>query len=164
MIPSPHLLGILAIAWVVSLGLAGYTGYDYGSSSVEARWQAREVQVNAEHSAKLQAATERAREVERAANERYATVDASYQKRLQEVNRAKTAALDALGRAGRLSIPAECPSSGSAMPGTPAAASIGNGGARARLSDSAARFLVGLASEADAVVEQLRACQAVLAR
>lgn len=161
MIPDMRLIGFLVV--LVAIIGAGFFGYRTGTKVERADWQEREIVINAEHAAKLQAATERARAVERAAIERYSQVDADYQRRLKEVSREKDRALAGV-RAGaiRLSIPAECPGSRDSVPNPAPAPGERDGGTRARLSDSAAQFLVSLASEADAVVEQLRACQAVL--
>lgn len=61
-----------------------------------------------------------------------------------------------------LSIPTRQAAAGSVGPEGAAAAGLGrcDGPARAELSDEAAEFLTGLASEADGVVRQLGACQA----
>ena len=65
----------------------------------------------------------------------------------------------------RLRIPvASCSQGGGSAVGTPGASAGGRDAApRAELSEPAAEFLVGLASDADQVVHQLTACQAIVA-
>jgi hypothetical protein len=67
-------------------------------------------------------------------------------------------------RAGdrRLYVDARCPGRGDGVPAAEPGAGGRDGEARAELSRQAAEFLVSLASEADAAVKQLAACQAVI--
>lgn len=163
-------LSLLMNPWVL-LGLllalagAGATGWHYGAQHNEAAWQKREAQITAESAAKIEASMQRALTAERKSATDLAAVSAEFQKQLQEVDREKDRVIAGV-RAGniKLSIPARCAGGGSNVPAAGAPASGRDGETRAELSAAAADFLVAEASRADAVVQQLAACQAVVAR
>lgn len=92
-------------------------------------------------------------------------VSSAYQKGLSDGSATQKSVVARI-RAGdlRLSIPTRQAAAGSGGPEDAVAAGAGrcDGPSRAQLSDAAAEFLTGLASEADDVVRQLGACQADL--
>ncbi|WP_416242773.1 lysis system i-spanin subunit Rz [Azospira sp. APE16] len=94
-----------------------------------------------------------------------ATALAKYQEDLKHEKAAKDRAIADI-RSGdlRLRIPVACPEgAGGSTTAAPGPGAIGRDGeTRAELSVQASEFLIGLASEADEVVLQLTACQAVV--
>lgn len=157
------------IAALVGLGLligAYFYGRADGVAITERNWQAREAKINAEHAEKIAAAGKLARDAEGRHAAELAAVSADYQKKLKENRDAKDRAIADLRRTHqRLSIPAACPPpGGGGVPETRSASGGRDGEARAQLSQSAIDFLISLAAEADEVVLQLTACQAVVPR
>jgi hypothetical protein len=144
------------------LGLIVHVIYKAGGDAREAPWLKREAATNADAAARIKAAEERVRAAVARATQAQADIDAAYQRGLKENDDAKNVALAQLRAGRRLFIGAQCPPGGSAVPDPAAPASGGDGGATAELSEPAAEWLVGLASEADAVARQLTACQAVI--
>lgn len=162
---SPYAVGIRIAVLFAALALLGWIAhriYEAGGDAREATWLKREAATNADAVVRIKAAEERVRAAEARATQAQADIDAAYQRGLQENQNAKDAAVAELRAGRRLFIGAQCPPAGNAVPGATAPARSGDGGARAELSEPAAEWLVGLASEADAVARQLAACQAVI--
>ena len=157
--------GLVALALVIALSVALRKVYTAGEAAADARWQARELKINEDTARKLADATAAALAESRAIAKRYNESSAGYQAKLREKDHALDIALNAV-RSGerRLSIPVTDSNAlcGTAESGTSAAAGGRDGEARAKLSDAAAGFLIGEASRADKVVEQLTACQALV--
>ena len=152
-----------ALAVLAILALLAHYIYEAGGDAREAPWLKREAQTNADAANRIKAAEDRARAAEALAAARLVSISGAYQNGLQENEREKNAAVAALRAGKRLYIGAACPPAGGSEPAQAAAGAGGRDGeARAELSESAAEWLVGLASEADAVVRQLTACQAVI--
>lgn len=121
--------------------------------------------LNAVHSAALLAETNRRLDVERARVQDMNALDARF---TEELNDAKREADDLVAavRADerRLRNRFTCPAAtGSAGSGTSPGASVGDAGEESGLRTADAEFLIRLAAEADQVVTQLRACQAIVA-
>jgi prophage endopeptidase len=162
---NPYVVWIriaVLIAVMALLGLVAHLIYDAGGDAREAPWLKREAAINADAAARIKAAEERVRAAEFRATQAQADIDAAYQRGLKENDDAKNTALAQLRAGRRLFIGAQCPPAGSPVPDPAAPARSGDGGASAELSEPAAEWLVGLASEADAVARQLAACQAVI--
>jgi hypothetical protein len=153
---------LAAVVLMALLGLIAHAIYKAGGDAREAPWLKREAATNADAATRIKAAEERVHAAEHKAAHAQADIDVAYQRGLQENQNAKDAAVAELRAGRRLFIGAQCPAGGSAVPDPAAPAGIGDGGARAELSEPAAEWLVGLASEADAVARQLSACQAVI--
>lgn len=157
--------GVRILALIAALALLGFIArliYNAGGDAREAPWLKREAATHADAAARIKAAEERVRAAESRAAQAQADIDAAYQRGLKENQDAKDTAVAQLRAGRRLFIGAQCPDSGSAVPGAATPAGLRDGGARAELSLPAAEWLVGLASEADAVARQLAACQAVI--
>jgi hypothetical protein len=151
-----------AIALGVMLLVTNALTWHVSAVYTESGWQAREAKINADAAVKIEAANARVRGIELRMAENLASIDARYQTKLKEKDNALTAARAAARHYG-LFVTATCPPADRGAAGsTPAGPGIGDGAARVRLSDEAADFLVGEAARADAVVEQLTACQAVV--
>ena len=153
----PHAYPVAAIA--VLLGLAGayIKGRSDGGELVRSEYAQRDLQAANETAAQISGINQRIRAKERQWAEKFAGASQTYQGRLKANEKALDIAL-----AGRLFDRAANQACGGS-PGSPAPGASGrNGEAGAYLPESTSRFLLGLASEADAVVLQLQACQAIL--
>lgn len=153
----------LLAALVTALALIG-GGYWWGDSAATDRAAAQALAAEqAKSLARAVADAGTAKDEHNAAYDQY-LISSAYQKGLSDGS-ATQASVVARIRSGdlRLSVPTR-PAAGPAPQEAAAAAGAGrcDGPARAELSDQAAEFLTGLASEADAVVRQLGACQALV--
>lgn len=157
---------MLVVAAVIgSIYAYGEKQFSRGEVAERARWQVRENTDLATANSTIIMLNRQARDRERQHAEDMALTSAQYQEDIRRVELKKDRVIADL-RAGtqRLRIPiATSPAACSGItPEAFAAASGRDGGARAELSDEAAEFLVGLASDADEIVEQLKACQQVV--
>lgn len=153
------ILGIL-VASITALGGTYFYGVGVGKDKVEVVWQAREAKTNAATAVAVQAAGAKTLAAERASAEAVASVSAGYQAKLKEKDREKATAL---AIAGGLRIGTARPAArGNAVSPTDSGPVGRDGEASAELSRDSAEFLIGEASRADKVVEQLTACQAII--
>lgn len=156
--------------WLIAAGVfvssclgCYWYGNSVGKDAERVEWQQKETKELAEANRKILDLTEEARAKESLHSVRLASISAQYQEDLQNVKvKAARVISDVRSNAVKLRIPVTqeaCRSETSPTTATP----IGRDGeTRAELSDEAAEFLIGLASEADEVVKQLQACQAVI--
>lgn len=159
-----YLAGALLVAGVIYA--YGDRQFEQGETTERAAWLQRENSALAAANEQIKVLEEAARASERAHALALAGVSQKYQEDLQHGKAENDRVIADLRRGAlRLRIPATCPDAardgGAAAPG----ASPGgrDGETRAELSDAASEFLVGFASECDAVVLQLTAGQAVIA-
>ncbi|WP_148716691.1 lysis system i-spanin subunit Rz [Chitinolyticbacter meiyuanensis] len=159
------LLRTVGLRWLLLAGLAaallGY-GWLRGAASVRDDWERADLRRDLQDAQALVTAHDKARRIERDAATREAAAERTYQESLtHEKARHDRLLADARRGAVRLSVPVRtvdaCP-----VPAAAAGTGRGDGEARAELSDAAAGFLVGLAFDADTVVRQLTACQAIV--
>lgn len=153
----------MTIYWKLAiLALVAIGSWHISAKYHETAWQEREAAINAEAATKIAAADKRVRDAERAMAVNLVAVDTVYQTKLQEKDHALDVARTA-AHVGGLWVNAACPPvAGNAAATAPAAAGLGDGQTRVRLSEQAADFLIGEASRADRIVEQLTACQQVI--
>lgn len=143
-----------------------FVGRADGGADTNAAWQSRENTTLQKANARIVELEEDARRREATHAQDMAAAAAQYQKEKAhvEADRDRTIA-DLRSGALRLRIPIAAACAGT-VGGTAAAPGAGAGRSddptTAELSAAAAEFLVGLAAEADAVVNQLTACQAVV--
>ena len=174
--PWAKLLGavLLVAAVVAAIYAYGQQQFGLGEKAERTAWLGREntalTKANTrikelEDQARIKELEDQARAREREHAQDMAAASAKYQEDLKHEKAAKDRAVaDLRSGALRLRIPVACPDgaggSGTAAPGP---GTVGRDGeTRAELSVQASEFLVGLASEADEVVHQLTACQAVV--
>lgn len=156
------LMGALAI--VALLAVSNAVTWHVATRYNESGWQAREAKTNEDAANAILAASTRVRDNEHATAAQLAAVDTYYQGKLNDQDKKHADALR-IARAGGMFVNAKCPAPSGNPAGTAtAAAGIGNGSTRARLSDEDAEFFISEASRADAIVEQLTACQSVVLR
>jgi prophage endopeptidase len=156
---------IAALGFVLGLTGAYIKGRSDGGQLVVSEYAQQALtdeRINAETTAGIAA---RYREKERKQASALAAVSKDYQKRLANVETqrlADAAALDARTLVLRGPNSTGGKSCGSGAAETPPASGGRDGAQGSELPQATSRFLLGLASEADAVVHQLTACQAVL--
>ncbi|KVW99507.1 lysis system i-spanin subunit Rz [Thiobacillus denitrificans] len=164
MIPNPWLLlGALGTAAALTLG-AYFYGVSAGVDRTETAWQAREATINAASAVAIQSAETKARTAERKSATEVAVVSTEYQQKLRNIANEKDRIIAGLRVInGGLFIDTRRPQT---CENSVPAAGPGPGGrdgrTRAELSVEASDFLIGEASRADQVVEQLTACQAIV--
>lgn len=153
---------VLKLAAFAAFILAAFVGgYHMGGASARAELAEERATLNAESVRELEKARADAERFRGEIEGKFAALNEAHQKQLKERDNEKAAALrDA--RARGMFVNARCQGD----PGSPAApaatASGSDGSTRVRLSDPDAEFLVAFASDADAVADQLRACQSVI--
>lgn len=157
------ILGMLVLAIVAGLG-GEWHGHATGVVQEKAAWQAREGTELRAANAKILALEEAARKEEAARAAGLDKVAKIYEEKLADAEAQKDRDVRA-ARAGTLSlrIPTPCKAAGlggtaQAAPGT----GLGDGGATTELPREIAADLFALADDADKVVKQLTACQAVV--
>jgi prophage endopeptidase len=174
--------GSITLIWVGAIAAAALIGaawwwvnsygndrYAEGESTERSKWEKREFSEVKAANAKIAELMTAAREQESAHAFNLAAIGTQLEaKRTATTARRDTAIADARGSIIGLRIPikpepAACESPGASQASaTPAASSGSNDTPTARLSDAAVEFLISEASRADAIVEQLTACQAVI--
>ncbi len=137
------------------------TGWWLGDSLKQGEWDAARVKEAEAVAVALKEAHEQAMFKERELTQKLNSQSKQYQTKLQEKDREKAAALERF-RSDGLRISVEASAGQGGVPGDPANSCRCDGGTTAKLSDEVAQRLVERRVEADKIVEQLTACQAIL--
>ena len=148
---------------LIAVGAGGYMkGETDGRTSEHNQWETREAAINADAAIKIAAADAKVAAAEHALSVNLNAVDTIYQGKLKEKDNALAVArTDA--HAHGLFVDAICPAStGNTAGSITAAAGLGYGATHARLPDALADAVLAIGADADKVVEQLTACQAVV--
>lgn len=155
--PNPWMI-LGAVVFAIA---AYFYGHQQGGNAVRVEWEVEKSQANAQAAEVLQQANAKTRAVEQALAQSQVKVEKIYVEKVREVQVVRDELSD-VARNGGLFIDAACPD-GSGQLSSPATGAGGNhGGAKARLSGEAAEALVSIAADADEIVLQLQACQAIL--
>lgn len=160
-------LGIVAIAVGIIFAISAYNGWliNIGKTSERAEWLKRENTELTTANARIKTLEDEARAAEQSHGKAMVAASTQYQKDLSHEQATKDGVIADLrsgARRLRIELAAAKATGGSATAQAGAGPGRCDGGTTAELSESAAEFLVGLASEADTVVHQLTACQAVV--
>jgi hypothetical protein len=171
---NPRLINVLAglitsvllvAAIAASIKSYGSHRYDQGKLAELTVWQQRENDELAWANARIVAQEAAARAQEQHNAQQLAAASQTYQESLQHEKATHDRTVADL-RTGALRLRIELARRQTADGGSAAGSTPGpgrcDGETRAELSTAAAEFLVGLAAEADTVVHQLTACQAVV--
>jgi prophage endopeptidase len=163
---NPYIIIAIAAAWLVSLGAVGTWQHRAGATAERVEWQTREASELRAANALIADLQDAARRTEQAHAQKLAEIADRHQKEIRNAETRRKADVAAV-RDGTLVLrdPGRAASEGACagQPAAPgAAASQRDGGQAGRLSGEAAEFLLGLAADADAVADQLAACQAVI--
>lgn len=164
MIPllNPWVMLAAVLALLAAVGGSFVFGHKVGSDAVTVKWQKQAADVQRAQADALAAAHAGVITAERRAAEQLAAASARYQVALKEKEDEKQLAVARATTRG-LWVDTINTCGDSAGDGAVAAPAPGrDGAARSRLSGEAAEFLIGEASRADQVVEQLKACQSVV--
>lgn len=168
-------LAILAAIAAIVYGVTAYLddvdakGYTRGQKETAAAYEKRDSEKLAKATARVKELEDQVRAQERQHAVQLAGISAQYQEDLANVEKAKRDFVAGV-HSGRIRLldpgaaaGPRCPGGSGGAPGETAAAAGGRDGpAPGELSREAAEFLLGLASEADALVKQLTACQRVV--
>ena len=151
-----------AVAVLVAVGSAYWQGRTDGATATRAEYQARDLQAATETRIAERGIQDRYRAQEAKWAQSFAAVSKKYQK---ELAANETRYLTSLATAPVLRDPyaADCKAGGSSAAEAAPSPGKRDGGKGSQLSPEASIFLWNLAVEADAVVLQLTACQAVIA-
>lgn len=156
---------LFVVACIGGIYAYGEQQFSRGEVAERARWQVRENEELAAANSTIIMLNRQARDRERKHAEDIALISAQYQEDLRRVELKKDRVIaDLRSGAQRLRIPIATNQTACSGISTEAFASASrrDDAPRAELSEEAAEFLVGLASEADEVVHQLTACQQIL--
>lgn len=164
---NPYIYLGAVLVWLASLtGVGAWQRHD-GRVAERTAWQGRETAQLAAANESIHTLTTAARNAEKASALAMAEVGTSYERKLSNATQQRAADRAALA-AGALRLydratprlnPDQCH-----LPGTGPASGLRDGGAPGELSPAASGFLLALAGDADAVAEQLAACQQVIVR
>jgi len=163
------ILALIGLALVISVALVQAYGWAYknGVNAERVAWQTSQNLALNEANKKLFDAEERARVAEHLHAVQLNTISNTYQEKLTNEKQRHDNVIVSL-RAGNLSLRDKYTEPGNAAPSATLSSETGTGtGGRneaegAKLSQPLAEFLIGLANEADEVVQQLTACQAIV--
>lgn len=162
---NPYVIIGLIIAWGASLFGVGHWQNAEGHTEERVAWQAKDNQELAQANAKILTLEAAARDTEHRHAAEIDSVATTYEKEKANALAKKDSVIaDLRSGALRLRDPYSLAFKASGGPTGAAPASSGqrDGGAGGELSVSTSEFLIGLASDADEVVKQLQACQAVV--
>ena len=154
----------LAIAAAALAGVCYVVGRSDGRALERALWTEQQNADLRAANVALDHAHQKIRAHEQAAAEKVAAVSRGYQKDLENANRAKTLAMDALRASGGLRVAVTGCKADDAGTGEAASGATGRDGGASTglLAETDGAFLVSEASRADAVTLQLLACQRVV--
>lgn len=160
MIGGPYVWMAAAIVFLVSVGGALWKGFNLGESVTRAEYASRDLQASEEARIAERGIQDRYRAQETKWAHSFASVSSQYQKKVADHEKALDIAISGSRLYDRFATHSQpC---GDKTASTAASASVGNGQAGTYFSSEASIFLRRLASEADSVVLQLTACQAIL--
>lgn len=149
---------VIAAALAACLAVALYGIYSKGYQDAEHKYQLEIAQANEQAQTKYAGLEAQARKAEEDHRTAITQIETEHRKRLTRLQHEKDDAIaDAL--LNGMYLDATCESLGTELPQTGSAASAGHTTGRARLSDTAAEFLIAFASEADERVADLNKCR-----
>ena len=155
---------LVLLAVLCSIGVAIYKYGTYRENLIRVEYQQRDLKASQDYAAKEREITEKYRSQEENWQKQFVAASKAYQKGLANAETQKladAAAVDA-GRIRLLDPGTVGKACGDSPPSTAPSTSGRNGSEGSELSAKAAKFLLSLAGDADAVVMQLSACQQIL--
>ena len=159
---NPWVMLAAVLALLAAVGGSFVFGHKVGSDAVTVKWQKQAADVQRAQADALAAAHAGVITAERRAAEQLAAASARYQVALKEKEDEKQLAVARAAARGLWVDTVDTCGGEAGNSEAPAPAGGRDGSARSRLSEEAAGFLIGEASRADQVVEQLKACQGVV--
>lgn len=154
---------VIVLAWIASLLAVGAWQRHDGAFAERSKWQTKLTIELGRANAKIIELTANYRQAEAKHANALASIATTYETRLSDAKAVHDRDVAAV-RAGALRLRdpfAKCPLGSAAAPAG-AGSSLGDGPAGAELSGAVTEFLLGEASRANAIVEQLTTCQQVV--
>lgn len=162
---NPYAIIAALILWAASIGGVGYWQNHAGHTAERVAWQEKDSQELREANAAIIALEESARATEQQHAREISDIGTTYEKERQDAKHKTDTTLAAV-HAGTIVLRDPYTSSlhpsGSKTCEAATGSIISDGSTPAKLSDESAGFLLGISGEADEVVSQLAACQAVI--
>lgn len=162
---NPYLVLGIGASWLASLVAVGYWQNDAGHTDERSAWVTRENEQLIEANHRIASLNLTYRESERKHAESIARISSGLeQEKQRETQKRDRAIADLRSDNLRLRDPGTVNLCSDGNPTAPSLTAPGkrDGGSGAKLSTATSEFLVGLASDADEIVNQLTACQAVI--
>ena len=136
----------------------GYsTGYDVSKSA----WEAEKSIATKEAMDNMIAATDKVKSLEQQLATKQNKVEKVYVNKIRTVE-VESKRITDIARNDGLFVNASCADSNNTLPDSASGSGSGNGTQKARLSREVADALISIAADADTIVHQLTACQAIL--
>lgn len=152
--------------WVIVGGLiivvgSYFYGYSTGIDVIKSKWESEKAIATKEALDQVILANEKVRLLEHKLADSQNKVEKVYVDKIKTVEIDRSV-LSSINKSDGLFINASCPDNSGTVPSTSSSTSVNNAEQRARLSKEAAESLISIASEADAITHQLKACQQIL--
>ncbi len=152
---------IIAFALASCLAVAIYGIYSKGYQDAEQKYQLEQAQANEQAQAKYAELEVKARKAEEDHRAAITQIETEHRKKITRLQHEKDDAIaDAL--LNGMYLDATCEGLDTGLPQIGSATGSGHPASRARLSDTAAEFLIAFASEADERVTDLNKCRSQL--
>lgn len=155
--PNPWMI-IGALVLVIS---AYFYGHHTGVQVTKADWEAEKATAAIDAGKALDKANKEVREFEHLLANKQNRVEKVYVDKIKEVQVERNS-LSATARDAGLFIDTTCSDNSNSLPSAASSSSGNNGATKARLSGATADALIAIAADADEIVNQLTACQAIL--
>ena len=147
-----------SVALIVGSYFYGYsTGHDIAKSA----WEAEKSAATKEAMDKFIAANDKVKALEQQLATNQNKVEKVYVDKIRTV-KVESKRIADIANTNGLFIDATCADSNNTLPGSSSSASGSNGAKKAKLSREASDALISIAEDADTIVHQLTACQAIL--
>ena len=162
---NPYIIIGLLVAWALSLAGVGTWQNEAGHVAERVEWQGRENKELVDANTAIKALEEKYRKAEQDHAAALGAIATNYEGKIQDANNQHARDVAAV-RSGTLRLrdpgaSGKCPV-GDPMPGIATSPGVGDGRAAGELSGQSSEFLLGEASRADSIAEQLAACQQVV--
>lgn len=138
-----------------------FYGYSTGSDVAKSAWEAEKAIATKEAMENFIAASEKVKTLEQQLATKQNKVEKVYVNKIRTVE-VESKRITDIARNDGLFIDASCPDSNNPLSGSASGASGSDGAKKARLSREASDALISIAADADTIVHQLTACQAIL--
>ena len=158
--PNPWVI----VGMLVLIISSYFYGHNQGGQEMLAVWNAEKAEANAQATQTLEAERAKAAAKEKIQAANFRVAEARLLRETKKVQDEKAALINTARTDGLfVNIDATaCTDSSSSMPSVTGSTGSGDGRTRARLPDSIAEGLIGIAADADEVVIQLQTCQQIL--
>jgi len=154
---NPWLLVGSGVLIIASYFYGYSTGYDVSKSE----WEAEKSIATKEAMDNMIAATDKVKSLEQQLATKQNKVEKIYVNKIRTVE-VESKRITDIARNNGLFVNASCADSSNPLPDSASGSSSSNGTKKARLSREASEALISIAADADTIIHQLTACQAIL--